>query len=273
MRTAVAVVACCAALAGTAVAADSGPARTVTIRRATVPPVIDGKLDDAVWSDVPPISDFHQQGPNYRAPPTEETHVRVTYDEDYFYIGAKLLDREAGKIRATQLIQGGAISPTNRFWCTLDTFNSKRNDYYFEVNPNGVRGEALRENNSKFIPEWHAIWNAASRIEADGRTMEMAIPFKTLSLDTTGGIWRINCGRWIIRKQEHDLLESTNRLWWAVDSRELYGVSDVRQGVGLDVSLSATLVHHEEVAEDRASSAVQPSGDLYYRLTPSLTAA
>ncbi|MGH8221778.1 MAG: hypothetical protein ACREQZ_02280 [Woeseiaceae bacterium] len=57
------------AAAVVAAATNSYPANAITIHRAEVPPVIDGKLGDPVWRDAYPISDFHQQGPEYRAPP------------------------------------------------------------------------------------------------------------------------------------------------------------------------------------------------------------
>jgi hypothetical protein len=253
--------------------AEGGAPPTVTVSRAAVAPVLDGRLDDPAWRDAVPISDFHQHTPRYRGAPSERTVVRVTYDDDYIYIAAEMFDREPQKIRATQLIQGRDISADDRFWVSLDTFNSKRNDYYFEVNPNGIRGEALRENNSKFIAEWDTIWDAASRIGEHGWITEIAIPFKSLSFDPRGGTWRINCGRWIMHKQEFEILESNDRLWWAADSREMYGISGVRQGVGLDVVSSLTLVERRNLAANTSSTELQPSADFFYRLTPSLTGA
>lgn len=268
-----AIAAWIAAAAAAAAATAAEPSRTITVSRAATAPVVDGRIDDPAWRDAAPISDFHQQRPDYREPPTERTVVRITYDQDHIYIGARLFDAEPQRIRATQLIQGRDISADDRFWCSLDTFNSKRNDYFFEVNANGVRSEALRENNSRFIAEWTTIWEATSRITDDGWSTEMAIPFKSISFDTSGGIWRVNCGRWIMRKQEHVLLESSDRLWWAADSRELYGISDVRQGLGLDIAASTTLEYRRDIVAGRREKALQPSLDAYYRFTPSLTGA
>lgn len=254
---------------------SAAAARSVTISRAAAAPLIDGILADEAWNEDArtPISDFHQQGPRYRESPTEKTIVKVTYDADNLYIAAKLFDSEPSKIRAAQLIQRGDISADDRFWCSLDTFNSKRNDYYFEVNANGVRGTALRENNSRFIPEWTAIWNAASRIDDDGWSTEMAIPFKSISFDSAGGPWRINCGRWIMRKQEHVILESTNRLWWAVDSREMSGIANVDRGLGLDIAASTTVAYRDDLKANWQQTQLQPTVDAFYRITPSLTAA
>ncbi|MGH8221779.1 MAG: hypothetical protein ACREQZ_02285 [Woeseiaceae bacterium] len=69
-----------------------------------------------------------------------------------------------------------------------------------------------------------------------------------------------------MRKQEHVLLESNDRLWWAADSRELYGISGVRQGLGLDISVSTTFVHRRDFAAEDTRGEIRPSADLYYRL-------
>jgi hypothetical protein len=85
---------------------ESYPTNAIAVQRAAIPPVIDGRLDDPAWLEADPVSDFHQQRPEYREPATEDTRVRVTYDDDYFYIAAELFDREPGQIRATQLVRG-----------------------------------------------------------------------------------------------------------------------------------------------------------------------
>ena len=71
---------------------DADGMKTFEIRRTDTPPTIDGKIDDAVWQDAMVVQDFHQIMPHYREAPTEETLVRVLYDDDYLYISADLRD-------------------------------------------------------------------------------------------------------------------------------------------------------------------------------------
>jgi hypothetical protein len=54
--------------------------------RVSAPPVIDGSLDDAAWSQAPATSAFVQKFPNERVAPTERTTMRVLYDDDAVYI-------------------------------------------------------------------------------------------------------------------------------------------------------------------------------------------
>ena len=81
------------------------------------------------------------------------------------------------------MIQGRLFFSDDRFWVTLDSFNCKRNDDLFQVNANGVRREALRENKARFIEEWAAIWHAQSALNDTGWATEIAIPFKSISFD------------------------------------------------------------------------------------------
>ena len=44
------------------------------------PPTIDGKLDDAAWTQAPVINTFTQRDPEEGAPASESTEVRIAYD-------------------------------------------------------------------------------------------------------------------------------------------------------------------------------------------------
>lgn len=191
--------------------ADDSGRKSFTISRTDTPPIIDGRLDDAVWSTAAYVDDFHQTSPIDGAVPSEATIVRVTYDDDFLYIAAELKDSDPSGIRATQMIQGKTFYSDDRFWIMLDSFNSKRNDYFFQVNANGVRRDALRENNSRFIEEWSAIWQAESAIHEDGWATEIAIPFKSISFNPDSDTWGINFGRSIVRKQEYAYWSSHDR--------------------------------------------------------------
>ena len=62
------------------------------IDRASGPIHLDGRLDERIWSTARPASQFYQTAPHEGEPATERTEVRVAYDEDALYIGARLLD-------------------------------------------------------------------------------------------------------------------------------------------------------------------------------------
>jgi len=250
----------------------NGERKSFEIYRAQSAPVIDGRLDDDAWKNAAVVDDFHQTSPSDGATPTEITIVRVTYDDEYLYIAADLRDSDPSGIRAKQMIQGKMIFSDDRFWVTLDSFNNKRNDYFFQVNANGVRRDALRENNARFIDEWATIWVAESAVNENGWTTEIAIPFKSISFAPDAGTWGINFGRGIVRKQEFNMWSSHERQDWPAYGGEVSGIEGIQQGRGLDVVPSINVSQQRDLVLGGDSSGFEPSLDVRYRITPSLSA-
>ena len=249
-----------------------GERKSFKIHRTDSPPVIDGKLDDEAWVRAALVDDFHQTSPTDGALPTEQTIVRVTYDDEYLYIAANLRDSDPQAIQATQMIQGKMFYSDDRFWVTLDSFNNKRNDYFFQVNANGVRRDALRENNSSFIEEWATIWLAESTVHEDGWATEIAIPFKSISFSPESDTWGINFGRGIVRKQEFNMWSSHERQDWPAYGGEVTGIGEIQQGLGLDIVPSVNLSQSRDLVLGEDNSGFEPSLDVRYRITPSLSA-
>jgi len=260
------------AATSTAAYTVDGERKSFEISRAESAPVIDGLLTDDVWRNAAIIDDFHQTAPTDGATPTEVTIVRVTYDDEYLYIAADLRDSNPQEIRAKQMIQGKLFFSDDRFWVTIDSFNNKRNDYFFQVNANGVRREALRENNARFIEEWSAIWHAESAVHEHGWATEIAIPFKSISFAPDADTWGINFGRGIVRKQEFNMWSSHERQDWPAYGGEVSGIEEIEQGLGLDIVPSINLSQDRDLVLGSDQSAFEPSLDVRYRITPSLSA-
>ena len=260
--------------AGEALAAYTvnGQRKSFEIYRTDSPPVIDGILDDAVWQDAAVVDDFHQTVPTEGARPTERTVVHVTYDDEYLYIAANLHDSDPAAIQAKQMIQGKLFWSDDRFWVTLDSFNNKRNDYFFQVNANGIRREALRENNASFIEEWATIWLAESQVHDNGWSTEIAIPFKSISFAPESDTWGINFGRGIVRKQEFNMWASHERQDWPAYGGEVTGIGEIEQGLGLDIVPSVNVSQSRDLVIGADHSNFEPSLDVRYRITPSLSA-
>ncbi len=53
--------------------------------RTDTPPVIDGRLDDAVWGTAGIVEDLHQIFPTEYAEPSERTTIYVLYDQEKLY--------------------------------------------------------------------------------------------------------------------------------------------------------------------------------------------
>src|SRR5262245_32849112 len=64
---------------------DSGRA-TIRAVRISEPLRLDGKLDEAVYADVPPITDFIQMEPHAGMLATEKTEVWILFDDKNVYV-------------------------------------------------------------------------------------------------------------------------------------------------------------------------------------------
>jgi hypothetical protein len=161
---------------------DGDPARLAEATFTASPPVIDGVLDEAMWSTIPPITEFRQRDPVDGGTPSERTEVRIAYDSGHLYFGFVLYDSEPGAIRRSILHREGRIDQDDHVWIVLDTYHDGRNAYIFEVNPFGTQGDALFTDESLGMNDWNweGVYESEARITDSGWTLEVAIPFTTI---------------------------------------------------------------------------------------------
>ncbi len=168
---------------------------------------LDGFLSESAWQNAEPITGFTQQELVEGDPASEKTEVRMLFDDDTLYIGVMCYDNDPSGIIARQLRWDGDMDGDDNFALVIDTYNDKRTGFRFAVNPNGAQmdGAVTSGNilNSIVNTEWDAIWEARSAITAEGWSVEIAIPFKSLRFPTTDiQTWGINFRRIIRRKNE-----------------------------------------------------------------------
>jgi hypothetical protein len=249
------------------------PPKTVRIQRTARAPVIDGVLDEEIWQRAPLVTDLHQVSPVEGAEPSERTEVYLLYDRDNLYIGARLFDSEPKLINARVLRQNQPIGSDDRFFVHIDPFNTHRSGYLFGVNPNGVRFDGIYEGVTRRQFDWDGIWQAAAAITEDGWTLEIAIPFKTLSFDPAADTWRMNFARNIERRNESIAWVSRNRNTDLSTMGDVKGISQIEQGRGLDVVPSLSVRDRRAIGGNAAESATEPSIDVFYKITPQLNAS
>jgi hypothetical protein len=252
---------------------DDAQQKTVRIQRAAEPPVIDGDLNEEIWARAPLVADFHQVTPVEFESPSERTEVFILYDRDALYIGARLYDAEPDLINARILRQGQAIGTDDRFFVHIDPYNNRRSGYLFGVNPNGVRYDGVFEGVTQRQFDWDGIWQAAARITPEGWTLEIEIPFKTLSFDPSTTTWRMNFARNIERKNEGMAWNSRNRNTDLSTMGDVTGISQIEQGRGLDVVPSVSFHDRRAIGPIAGDSDGEPSVDVFYKITPQLNAS
>ncbi len=241
--------------------------------RVDTPPVIDGRMDDAVWQQAEPITDFHQIRPGNQTEPSERTEVYVVYDDDAMYIAARMYDSEPHLIAAPVIRHGQGMGSDDRLVVILDPFNTQRTGYRFETNLNAARHEALYTSVNSFQIEWNTIWDTATSVDGNSWIAELEIPFKSLPFDPSIDTWGFNFGRGIRRRGEEMAWVSYNRTYNPSISGLVTGLEGMDQGVGLDLVPSFSTSRSKNFTLNTNDSQTDPSLDAFYRLTPSLNAA
>src|SRR5262245_15637885 len=200
-RLAGAVVLCLLPVASNASANGESTRIAAVAARSSI--VVDGRLDEQAWT-APPFSAFVQRDPIEGTAPTEQTDVRVVFDEQNLYVGIRLHDRRAGSI-GRRLSRRDETPDADAVQLYLDPRRDRRSGVLFEVSAAGVQRDALIFNDTELDFSWDGVWDSAVTVDGRGWTAELRIPFSQLRF-TDRGVWGINVARYIRRNQETDWL-------------------------------------------------------------------
>ncbi|OFW34163.1 MAG: hypothetical protein A3G76_00610 [Acidobacteria bacterium RIFCSPLOWO2_12_FULL_65_11] len=199
--------------------------------------LIDGRLDEPVWSRAVPAASFIQVDPDNGQAATERTEVRIAYNQKMLYMGVICYDSEPDRLLRFQRRRDEFLSSDDRFQWVFDPFLTGQNGYFFETNPSGLMGDSLLSptGNNR---QWDGIWTLRVERTDVGWTVEVEIPFSTLSFDPKGTAWGINFQRTVRRKNEDSLWTGWARnqgLQRLSNTGRLQGLSGPSQGLGIDV--------------------------------------
>jgi len=251
-------------------------------------PRMDGNLDDAAWQSITPMADFVQRWPIEGAEPTEQSWVKIGYDQDYLYFGFQFFDKEPHLIRAKNMERGGRNDRDDHAYIGIDTFLDGRNAFLFEMNALGTQDDALIANEQMTIDSysWDAVFVSETVIDDKGWSMEVRIPFRQLRFpegdDLTFGLWM---RRTVNRKNEIQnwpLIPLTYGSGYNSDIKtvsrygRLTGLKNIRRGKNIEIKpyfiTGAQKVRNDLRFEKTDSDTNYDAGfDLKYGITSNLT--
>ena len=154
------------------------------------PPVIDGKLDDAVWANTPKLDNFQRNElPSVKAEVNTEAYL--AYDDKNLYIAFRCFEPNMDKIKAAATTRDNNNIFTDDLVEVFLSTTPEANDYYqLGVNTLGAQFDAYNRINS-----WDPSWKCAIAQKQDSWTVEIAIPFSAFERSALDAIWRINLCR------------------------------------------------------------------------------
>jgi len=165
----------------------NGAAGPLALTRLAGPVVLDGRLDDAGWRDVPALP-LTMYLPVFRGAPRERTEIRVAFDDDALWFAGWFHDTDPEGVRVNSLYRD-RWNGDDAFAIYVDAFNDNENAKWFGTTPAGIRFDLLvSDDGATLNGSWNGFWEARTLVTADGWFAEVRIPFSTLGfqVDTQG---------------------------------------------------------------------------------------
>ena len=182
---------------------NSDKRQPLTLSRVDQTPVIDGRVDEAVWRSAVLLKDFLQTQPGDNIAAPHPTEVRIAYDPRFLYIAIHALD-QSGQVRAT-MAKRDDLSGNDYVSVWLDTFNDQRRAYVLLFNPLGVQADGIFTEGQGIDYSFDLVMQSKGTLTADGYTIEVAIPFASLRYDAgPGKLWGLHVLRLIRHLDEWD---------------------------------------------------------------------
>ena len=195
-----------AALGGPAPLADDGIPRSPH----RLPKVggefrVDAALDEEFWKNALALEIIYEVRPGENVPAPVKTEVLLAYNDSHVLAAFRAYDPDPGAIRAHITDRDQMLGDD---WVALvfDTFDDKRRQMDFFVNPLGVQADDM-ECSDCGSGNWDAIWDSAGRITDFGYVVELAIPLSSIRFQRADGpqTWNFDAVRSYPRSVRHHM--------------------------------------------------------------------
>jgi hypothetical protein len=154
---------------------------TIRAVRLNEPLRVDGRLDEAIYSRVPALSDFVQMEPSAGSAATEKTEVWMLFDAVNIYVTFRCWESHPERMVVKEMRRdNSSLWQGENVAFFFDTFHDRRNGVEFGVSPSGGRYEGQVTNERSYNGDWNPVWKVVVGRFAGGWTVEAAVPFKSL---------------------------------------------------------------------------------------------
>lgn len=266
--------------------------------RVTEAPVIDGRLDDALWAGLPVMSRFIQREPSDGNPATEPTEVRLGYDDEALYVGVWAFDSQPGGIVSGEAIRDYEVTDADAVLLVFDTYRDQQNGFVFGTTPAGIEYDGQVANqgsgggfflggggNSQqrfqagagggFNKNWDGSWEVASSRDGEGWYAEFRIPFSTLRYGDDTEAWGFNVSRRVRRLNEESFWSPVPREFdiYRLDfAGDLTGLEPpFRRLATITPYVLASTARNYEAGETAFQEDAEVGGEAKFQVTQGLT--
>mgnify|MGYP002633392264 CR=1 FL=1 len=235
-------------------------------------PKLDGVLDDDAWKSLEVANNFVMLKPNNgeKELDSHKTEVKVIYDDDAIYISAMMYDPDPLKI-AMEFTNRDNRGQVDEFTVALNPNNDGLNSTVFKVLSTGTQIDAA-VSNGREDGNWSAVWYSVAKINENGWSVEMKIPYSALRFSNQEiQTWGINFARKLINQDAEyswNHIDNTKGVWTQYDGI-LKGIRNIDPPTRLSFypHASTTASHYDGVTEYSQNIGM----DLKYGITENFT--
>ena len=149
------------------------------LTRLTGPIIVDGRMDDEAWQRIPTLP-LTMYTPLFKGVPTQRTELRVSYDDEFLYVGGWFYDTDPSGIRINSLYRDRWIGD-DALAIYIDAFNDNQNAKWFGTTPGGIRFDLLvADDGNTTNDNWDTFWTSKTSVTSEGWFAEVRIPFSSL---------------------------------------------------------------------------------------------
>lgn len=170
--------------------------------RTEIVPKIDGKLDDECWKQIGSWDGgFIQQQPHQAKAPSQETEIKILYDNKYLYFAIICHDTEPDKM--SPILGRRDENNGDVAGIAIDSYNDNQTAFEFNLTAAGQKIDLMHRGEYNWDFNWDAVWDGKTSLGDSAWYAEMRVPFTQLRFSNEKEhVWGIHVWRWIHRLSE-----------------------------------------------------------------------
>lgn len=241
--------------------------------RINTAPKIDGQLNDECWNNLPVAKDFIQYEPYNGGPASQETEVKLAYDNKALYVSAILYDQMPDSIMAELSERDNMDGNVDIFAFTIQPFNDGLNGFSFWVTAAGVQAD-YKNTNDEMDANWNAVWESKTAFVENAWQVEIKIPYSAIRFPKTNiQTWGINFRRSIRRKREWSTWNFVDKNvgTYLPQSGTVTGIKDIKPSLRLSVTPYVSAYAENNSETHKTGYSINGGLDLKYGINESFT--
>ncbi|WP_299161701.1 DUF5916 domain-containing protein [uncultured Tenacibaculum sp.] len=238
--------------------------------------VLDGKTNEAIWKELPEITNFHNLSPTDVGFAENQTSVKLFHNGSKLFVSA-IYNDSTSKVQVSSLKRDVSIALSDAFIMVFDTQNQQQSGYLFAANAYGTQVDALVEKKNQGYGlnfSWSTIWEVKTSQQENQKIYEIAIPLKSLNYNKNNNTFGIQMYVRDIKNNSWTIMTDLSRNYPTFDLRftKPFIIEKLpnKAASRFAVTPSVTFNYQKDIENNIDNTDFTPSLDVQYNVTSSL---